>query len=121
MAELFVGNAVEFTDGTCRVIAGEGCEIGVCRIGENFFAYKNHCPHQGGPVCQGKIIHKVEEKLADDKTSLGLRYSNDRIHIVCHWHGYEFDMQTGIHSGNTNVRLKGFKVEVRSGKVYVQL
>ncbi len=121
MAELFAGNVTEFDEGECRVIAGGGHEIGVYRLGEEFIAYENRCPHQGGPVCQGKMIRKVEEDLADDKTSRGLRYSGDRIHIVCPWHGYEFDMRTGIHPGGGSVRLRGFDVEVRSGEVYVQV
>ena len=33
-----------------------GSEIGVFRLGDEFFAYENKCPHLEGPVCQGKIL-----------------------------------------------------------------
>ena len=34
------------------------------KLGGEFFAYLNHCPHMGGPACQGKMIAKVEEIIA---------------------------------------------------------
>ena len=36
----------------------------VFKLGGEFYAYLNHCPHMGGPACQGKMIAKVEEDIA---------------------------------------------------------
>ncbi len=75
MAELFVGKESEFEDRDRKIIAQGDLEIGVFRVNGDFYAYENNCVHQGGPVCQGKILNKVEEVLADDKTSKGLKFS----------------------------------------------
>jgi nitrite reductase/ring-hydroxylating ferredoxin subunit len=88
------------------------------RPGE-FFAYLNHCPHMGGPACQGRMIAKVEEIVADDRTSKGMTFSKTKMHIVCPWHGFEFDIRTGAHPGNPRAKLRRVKVTVSGGDVIV--
>ena len=117
--DLYIADASEFEEGDCRVVVRQGLEIGVYRVEGDFYAYENLCPHQGGPVCRGKVIKKVEELLGQNRTSLGLTYSEEQTHIVCPWHGYEYNVKTGIHPGDSTVRLRKFKVEERDGAVYV--
>jgi len=74
-----------------------------------------------GPACQGKIIAKVEEVVADDRTSKGLEFSKTKINVVCPWHGFEFDIRTGRHHGNPRYRLKPIKVRVEGVDVIVTL
>ena len=45
------------------------------RVGKKVVAYKNECPHYGGPVCQGKIFRQTEEELGIDKTSRSMAVS----------------------------------------------
>jgi nitrite reductase/ring-hydroxylating ferredoxin subunit len=92
----------------------------VFRIGKKLVAYKNECPHFGGPVCQGKIFNQTEELLGADKTSRGLRFSSVR-NIVCPWHGYEFNIETGRHPGDPSVRLESIDVAVRDSRIYLQV
>ena len=100
MREVALGRASAFPDPGRRVVDIDGIEIGVfCRNG-SFTAFENVCPHMGGPVCQGKIIARVKELIAQDKTSMGLSFSQDHTNIVCPWHGYEFDIGTGQNQGN---------------------
>ena len=119
VAELFVGKETDFEDRDRKIIAQGDLEIGVFHVNGDFYAYENNCVHQGGPVCQGKILNKVEEVLADDKTSKGLKFSESDVHIVCPWHGYEYNLMTGRHPGDKNVRLKPYEVKVNNGEVYV--
>ena len=121
MVKLYVGNVDEFENGGCKIIGQGDVEIGVFRIGEEFHAYRNICPHQGGPVCQGRILEKVEQNLAEDKTNRGLCFSNRHVHIICPWHGYEFDLKTGMHPGDRRVRLRGHEIERRGNEIYVIL
>jgi nitrite reductase/ring-hydroxylating ferredoxin subunit len=118
--EVTLGALSDMADGEHRVFAIDTVEVGVFRIGDRLFAYENTCPHAGGPVCQGKIFNRVEELLTSEKKSLGLRFSTRR-NIVCPWHGYEFDIETGVHPGNRAVRLKPVKVDVREGQIFVSL
>ena len=119
--EIYVGKASEFTERDRRIVSHYDVEIGVFRIAGAFYSYENNCPHQGGPACQGRIINKVEEALADNKTSLGFRYSEDDVHIVCPWHGYEYNIRTGRHPGRNDVRLRPFDVTVSGGDVIVHV
>ena len=120
MAEIRVASYDDIADGDYRIFSAGKREVGVFRIGERLFAWENNCPHAGGPICQGKIYPRVEEALTDDKRSLGLKFS-DRKHIVCPWHGFEFDIETGLHPGDPSVRLRKIPVEVKSGDIWLKL
>ena len=117
MRDVNIGPASEFKDPGRKIVAFENFEVGVFKLGGEFYAYLNHCPHMGGPACQGKIIAKVDEVIADDRTSKGMAFSKTQTNMVCPWHGYEFDIRTGRHAGNSNVGLRSMKVRVTGGDV----
>ena len=120
MNEIMVGELREFKDGDYRVLKVENFEFGIYRQGDRLLAYENHCPHDGGPVCQGKVIPRVEEMLGADQKSRGLSFS-DRRNIVCPWHGWEFDLESGRHCGDSKYRLRPVNVRVEENRVYVKL
>jgi nitrite reductase (NADH) small subunit len=120
MSEIMVGNFSDFADDDYKVLDLGAMEVGIFRRGAKLVAYQNHCPHYGGPVCQGKIFPRVEEELLPDKTSKGLRFTTDK-HVVCPWHGYEFNLDTGRHPGDPKMRLRAVPVSVRDDQVFVNL
>src|SRR5580693_9463367 len=120
MNEIMVGELSEFTEGGYRVLRVDTFEFGIFREGDRLVAYENHCPHDGGPVCQGKVIPRVEEELAPDQTSRGLRFSKKR-NIVCPWHGWEFDIESGRHCGDPKYRERSVAVRVGDNRVYVSI
>lgn len=95
--------------------------IGLFRLDGKVFAYENTCPHQGGPVCQGTILPRVIEKLDESRASAGFAFDSIARHIVCPWHGFEFDIRTGLHAGSSGVRLKAVAVEEANGEIHVRL
>jgi nitrite reductase/ring-hydroxylating ferredoxin subunit len=119
MREVNIGAASEFSDPGRKIVGFRGYEVAVFKLDGEFFAWLNLCPHMGGPVCQGKMIAKVEEVIADDRTSKGMAFSRTKMHIVCPWHGYEFDIRTGVHPGNAKARLRKVKVAVTDGDVVI--
>jgi nitrite reductase/ring-hydroxylating ferredoxin subunit len=119
MADVVIGRAADFPNSGRQVVALEGTEIGVFCIDGRFTAWENVCPHLGGPVCQGKIIPRVREIIADDQSSLGLAFSTEHTNVACPWHGYEFDVQTGRHQGNPHLRLRPVRIEVVDGDLVV--
>jgi len=121
MREVNIGAAADFADPGRKIIGFEGFEVGVFRLDGEFFAYLNLCPHMGGPACQGKMIAKVEEIIAEDRTSKGMAFSKTRMHVICPWHGYEFDIRTGVHPGNARARLRKINVTVADGEVVISL
>jgi nitrite reductase (NADH) small subunit len=119
MREVSVGSVTDFQDPGRKIVGFENFEVGVFKLDGEFYAYLNQCPHLGGPVCQGKMIAKVEEVIADDKTSKGMAFSKTKLHIACPWHAYEFDIRTGVHPGNPRARLRKVKVTVMDGEVVI--
>jgi nitrite reductase/ring-hydroxylating ferredoxin subunit len=119
MKEIFVAAEADIPEGGRKVIAAEGVEVGVFRIDGTLKAWRNECPHQGGPVCQGRVMKGVEERLDDERRSLGIHYKDGSLHVICPWHGYEFDIRTGRHTGLDRIRLASHPVSVRDGAIYV--
>ena len=118
MAEIFVVQAANFKDGDRRIVKTARGEIGVFAHEGAYYAYANHCANSGGPACEGITIPRVLELIADDKTYVGQTFS-DQMNIVCPWHGWEYDMKTGVFAGDSKYRLKKYETIVRSGDVYV--
>ena len=48
-------------DGDVRIVRQDRLEIGVYRHAGAYYAYRNHCLHQGGPACEGVVKGKVVE------------------------------------------------------------
>ena len=119
MREVLIGRASEFSDPGRKLVGFEEFEVAIFKLDGEFYAYLNHCPHMGGPACQGKMIAKVEESIAQDRTSRGMIFSKSKMHVVCPWHGFEFDIRTGVHPGNPKARLRRLKVVLNNGDVIV--
>ena len=119
MAQLFVCKESEMKDGDIRILRQDRLEIGVYRHQGAFYAYRNHCLHQGGPACEGLTIARVMEKLREDKTSMGLYFSETDMNFVCPWHGYEYDMRTGECISDRTIKLKRYQVQQKGDDLYV--
>jgi nitrite reductase/ring-hydroxylating ferredoxin subunit len=121
MREVLVAREDEIPADGRKVVSVEGIEIGLFRVDGQVLAWRNECPHQGGPVCQGKLMKAVEERLDDERRSLGIHYIDGSLNIVCPWHGFEFDVRTGSSFGASRMRLKRYPIAVREGGIYVSL
>lgn len=118
-SEHFVCKASEFKDGERQIVRVEKREIGIFKHLGEYFAYSNYCLHQGGPACEGLTIARVEEHLREDKTSMGLSFSNTEMSFACPWHGYEYDMRTGEHIADRSIRLRKYTVVEKGDEIYV--
>ncbi|MFC3337283.1 Rieske (2Fe-2S) protein [Paracandidimonas soli] len=121
MNELFVAESDQIAEGQRQFIEHEGQQIAVLRVQGELVAYLNICPHQGGPVCEGMLIHKVVDVLDADRCHQGMRFDENTLHIVCPWHGWEFNARTGVSAGAGNWKLRSFPVQEREGKIYVRI
>jgi nitrite reductase/ring-hydroxylating ferredoxin subunit len=117
--EWYVGKTSGFAEGDRKVFQLGNREVGVFRRNGLLYAYENLCLHQGGPVCEGLIIGKVEPIVAGDQRIIGERFSDDEVHIVCPWHGYEYDIETGACTTDRRLRLRSYEVVQRGEDVYV--
>lgn len=95
--------------------------IGIFRVKNKLYAYENTCPHQGGPVCQGAILPRVLERLSGGQEFRAFEFSPDELHIVCPWHGFEFNLESGCHPGKPEIRLRALEVREEEGEIYVDI
>ena len=118
--EVYAGRVTDFEDGRRTLVEVDGREVFVFERDGRFFAFENVCRHMGGPVGEGMLIGKVEAILDDENRHLGDRFSTSEIHIVCPWHGWEYDIETGICAADRRIRLRRFEATTRAGEVYVR-
>ncbi len=78
--ELYVAKSSAIAEGKRVLIDHDGNKIGVLRVNGALHAFLNLCPHQGGPACEGMLIHRVEEVLsASVVRALGSRVISSEI------------------------------------------
>ncbi len=106
--------------GGVLAVAGD-VEVGVFRVRGGLRAYENRCRHQGGPVCTGEILGRYEAVVNPDGTIAGERFVDDQLRIVCPWHGWEYDLESGRCAADPRFTLRRYEVSVRDGDVYVRV
>src|SRR5213082_1012857 len=106
MAEIFVCREIEMNDGDVRIVRQNRAEIGVYRHAGAYYAYRNHCLHQGGPACEGVVKGKVVDILGPDQSFLRQTYAHNVPHIVCRCHRWEYILLTGGCAPDPRLRLK---------------
>ncbi|HMN52306.1 MAG TPA: Rieske (2Fe-2S) protein [Xanthobacteraceae bacterium] len=119
MTEWFVAKASEMSDGDRRIIRANKREICVFHKDGAFHAYSNTCLHQGGPACEGLLINNVVDVVTPDRLYHGQTFG-DKLHFVCPWHGWEYDLKSGEAIGSEGKkRLRSFEVVQRGDDIFV--
>lgn len=118
---VYVGTGEKVPEGGRLVVDVGETTIGIFRVDGKLYAYLNRCAHQGGPVCQGKIIPRVTEVIDGGGESHGFAFDESSPHIVCPWHGFEYDIKTGVHPGRPAARLIRVPVEELVDGIYVNV
>ena len=114
-----VASVEELGEGDRTLVVVDGTSVGVFNVEGEYYALENECPHQGGPVCTGRIGGKIVAEDQGVGERVKERISDEQV-IACPWHGWEYDVETGEHVGNPRVALETYDVEVEDGDVYVR-
>jgi nitrite reductase/ring-hydroxylating ferredoxin subunit len=101
MGEVRVAEVAAFGELDRRVVEVAGKEVGIFRLGSEFFAYENKCPHLEGPVCQGKILPCAQEDIQPDGSSNGRVFSQTKM--------------------NAKVRLRKVPLKIVDGSIYLSV
>ena len=75
-------------------------EICIANVNGTFSAMDNVCLHQGGPLGEGTIEHGK---------------------VVCPWHGWQYDPQTGQTVHNANLKVDVYPIKIENGDVMIEL
>ena len=90
MARYAVATVDEIPPGGRKIVEVGGRSIGIFNVDGEFFALRNSCPHEGGPLCRGVLCGEVTSDMPGE-----YRYSRPGQILRCPWHGWEFDIRTG--------------------------
>jgi len=108
-----VATVEEIPPGTHKIVTVAGRSIGVYNLGGEFFALRNSCPHQGGPLCTGRVSGFVIAETPGEYV-----YSRQGEILRCPWHGWEFDIRTGRSWFDpAKVRVRRYEVTVEPDPV----
>lgn len=88
----------QIEENRARIVSIDGERIAIFRHEGRFSAVSNTCPHQNGPLGEGRIIDGC---------------------ITCPWHGHRFDPVSGTAQAPGLERILTFPVRVQDGIVRV--
>jgi nitrite reductase/ring-hydroxylating ferredoxin subunit len=84
------GASAPATAGPVRIV--------LCRHRGRVHAFEDRCPHANGPLSQGNFMEG---------------------RLICPWHAWEFDCETGARDANPQVALRRLPVKVENGWICV--
>jgi nitrite reductase (NADH) small subunit len=90
----------EIPEGSGRCISIGGCTVALFHANGEFYAVENSCKHQGGPLGDGEVYG---------------------THVVCPWHGWEYDFSTGCNIDDPSMKLTCFAVRIEDDDVLVEI
>jgi nitrite reductase/ring-hydroxylating ferredoxin subunit len=73
--------------------------VAIFKVGGEFFAIGNICPHRGGPLGEGELAGTV---------------------VTCPWHGWQFDVTTGCNPENPKVTVTKFPLRLSGDDVLIE-
>ena len=112
MAKHIVATVGEIPPGGRKVVEVLGRSIGVFNVEGEFFALRNRCPHQGGPLCAGRLFGVLLPGQPGE-----YHFTRPGELLRCPWHGWEYDIRTGQSWFDPlQTRVRAYEVSVASGE-----
>ena len=93
-----VAAVADVAPGTGKCVEAGGKQIALFNIGGTFHAIDNTCLHRGGPLGEGEL---------------------EGVIVTCPWHGWQYDVTTGINTMDESEVVARYEVKVESGDVLV--
>jgi nitrite reductase/ring-hydroxylating ferredoxin subunit len=118
MREYVVARADELRPGERKIVTIHGIQIGLFRVGNEYYALRNICPHQLGPVCEGKVGAAI---IADENTDWEPILAHENEVVSCPWHGLEYLIRTGQCLAYPKIRLRKYSVKADGNEIKVYL
>ncbi len=82
-----------------ELVAGDRI-VALFNVAGQFFALDGVCPHQGGPLGKGLLAGCV---------------------LTCPWHGWQFDVRTGVSLLNARIAQERFALRVEGEQILIEL
>jgi len=98
------------------IVELHGRTLGIFNVGGKFYALANRCPHQGAPVCLGRIRPQVSAERPAE-----VCFGSEGAILRCPWHQWEFQIETGQAVADPRLRIATYETEEIGGIVTVYL
>jgi nitrite reductase/ring-hydroxylating ferredoxin subunit len=89
----------------------------VLRRGEEFFALRDVCPHQGARLSAGTLGGAPLPCRPGEE----IPYGREGEVLTCPWHGWEFDVRTGQALASSQSRVRAYAVRREGGRLLVEM
>lgn len=96
-----VAHVAEVAEGTAVPVQVGGREVALFHVEGAFYALRNRCPHQGGPLCEGHLQSGGEIPT-----------------VTCPWHAWTFKLTDGKMLAGFSL-VDTYEVRVEDGQVAV--
>jgi 3-phenylpropionate/trans-cinnamate dioxygenase ferredoxin component len=93
-----VAKPEDLVPGEGLVVEVNGNEVALFNMNGTFYAIDNMCAHQGGPLGEGLLEGEI---------------------VVCPWHGWKYNVKSGVCSANPSVKVKTYSVKIEDGRIKV--
>ena len=111
-------SAEKLSDGDRVVVDVNGVQVVVFNVDDEYYALANFCPHQSGPIAKGSISGKIAAEMTDEDWEYS--YECDGELIACPWHGWQFDVKSGEHKGNSGKKIPTYNVVVEENMIFLE-
>ena len=95
------GRADEIPRGGSKVVKIKEHRVALFNWEGEILALDNTCPHQGGPLGEG--------------------YLEESGVVSCPWHGWTFDLRTGVSPIDPDVKVRRYPVTVEAGEIIIEI
>ena len=95
-----VATTADIPSGSRKVVEIEGKAIAVFNRDGTFYAIDNTCKHRGGPLGEGSLSGTT---------------------VMCPWHGWEYDVTSGICQMDASIQVQKFDVKVEGNDILVSV
>lgn len=111
MPKYVVAPVEDIPPGGRKLVDVRGRPIVIFNLDGEYFGMLDRCPHQGGSLCDGKLIGLVESSQPGE-----YNFSRQNEIVRCPWHGWEFDIRTGQSMCEPDrIKATQYDVDVEAG------
>jgi nitrite reductase/ring-hydroxylating ferredoxin subunit len=95
-----VGRVGDIAEGEARTVGGPGKVVAVFRVGDDYFAIDDMCPHMGSSLSGGFVEDGI---------------------VTCPWHYWRFRLADGAWADNPRIKIGCYPVHVVGDEIRVEL
>ena len=118
MRSIDLGALANFAEGKPERVTASDRALLVVRRGDAVYALRDLCSHQGARLSDGHLTGHVPACVPGDD----IRMERTGEVVVCPWHGWEFDVQTGRSLCDPQkTRVRSYVTRVEHGRVFVEM